>query len=66
MTRLMLWLEIEQGKNLMYKEIFSVEIGWTTACVMREVTNTFVFKPHTCEKYDDTNEEMEKPENTLF
>ena len=44
MTGIILWLEIQEGKDRMRKEIFSEELGRTATCVMRGVINTSTFK----------------------
>ena len=63
---MILWLEIQEGKDRMHKEIFSEELGETSACVMRGVRNTSKFKHHTSEKDDDNNEEIEEPEKPFL
>ena len=46
MIEIILWLEIQEGKDRMRKEIFSEELGRTATCVMRGVRNTSTFKYH--------------------
>ena len=43
----------------MHNEIFSEKFGGTTACVMRGIRSTSIFKHHISEKDDDDNEEIE-------
>ena len=63
---IILWLEIQEGKDYTYKEIVSEELDGIASCVIREVRNTSMFKHHTSEKYDDDNEEIEEPAESFL
>ena len=58
MAGIIIWLEIQEGKDCMHKEMFSEKFGGTAACVMRGIRNTSMFKHHISEKDDDDNEEI--------